>query len=292
METFAQLTLVGLTTGTLYGIVALGFSLIYTSSSILNFAQGDFVMVGGITAAVAYSATGSYLLAIIAALLAGVTVSALVYYGAVRPLLARGSSPIIIVLATLGGSIVISAVAQHLFGPNGRHLPPILGEGSINVLGAVVGRQELLIVGLAVPLVLALWLVLYRTRGGLDIRAVGVDRNAAQLLGVETRRITLMGFLVSGLLGAMAGVLLTPILGATPTMSLDYAVTGFIAAVVGGIANPFAAMAGGVFVGLLEMFVSGYVSSSVTEVSVFILLPLVLLLRPDGLFVPKVVRKR
>ncbi|MGB9033598.1 MAG: branched-chain amino acid ABC transporter permease [Paeniglutamicibacter sp.] len=292
MDTFVQLTLVGLTTGTLYGIVALGFSLIFTSSSILNFAQGDFVMVGGVSAAVVYAATGSYALAFIVALLAGVAVSSLVYYGAVRPLLSKGSSPIIIVLATLAGSIVISAVAQHLFGPNARHLPPLLGEGSVNFLGAVIGRQELLVVGLAIPLVFVLWLVLYRTRVGLDIRAVGVDRGAAQLLGVETRRITLTGFMVSGLLGALAGVLLTPILGATPTMSLDYAVTGFIAAVVGGISNPFSALVGGVFVGLLEIYVSGYVSSSFTEAAVFILLPLVLLLRPDGLFVPKVVRKR
>jgi branched-subunit amino acid ABC-type transport system permease component len=292
METFVQLTIVGLTTGTIYGIVALGFSIVFTSSSILNFAQGDFVMVGGVVAALTYGATGSYVLAFLAALAAGVVTAAVVYGAAVRPLVARKSSSIVIVMATLAISIIISAIFQQLVGPAIRNLPPLIPGPSFSAFGVVVGRQNLLIVLLTIPLVLVLWLALYRTRTGLDIRAVGVDRHAAQLLGVGTKRITLLGFLVSGFLGALGGVLLTPILGASPDMGLTYAVTGFIAAVVGGIVNPFAALAGGLFVGLLEVYVSGYISSAFTEVAVFLLLPIVLVLRPDGLFVRKVVSKR
>lgn len=292
METFIQLTLVGLTTGTVYGMVALGFSIIFTSSSILNFAQGDFVMVGGVTAALIFGVTQNYLLAMAGALAAGLLVAAVVYFTAVRPLVARGAKPIAIVMATLALAIVIEAIAQQLFGPAIRHLPSILPAGSVSVLGAAVGVQNLLIVVLIVPLILGLWFFLYKTKSGLDVRAVGVNRPAAELLGVNARRITMAGFLVSGVLGAFAGVLLTPILGATPTMGLTFSVTGFIAAVVGGIANPFAALAGGVVVGLMEVYVSGYVGSSFTEVAVFLMLPLVLLFRPDGLFVPKVVQKR
>lgn len=292
METFIQLTLVGLTTGTIYGIVALGFSIIYASSSILNFAQGDFVMVGGMSAALIYAATENYILAAGGALVAGLATAALVYFAAVRPLLAKRASAIVIVIATLALAIVIEAVAQHFFGPSIRYLPPIIEGGSMQILGASVGVQNVLIFALTIPLVLLMWLFLYRTRSGLDVRAVGVDRSAAELLGVKTRRITMAGFLISGVLGAFAGVLLTPILGATPTMGLGYSVTGFIAAVVGGIANPFAALAGGIVVGLLEVYVSGYVSSSITQIAVFLLLPLVLLLRPDGFFVPKVEQKR
>lgn len=292
MDTFIQLTLIGLTTGTIYGIVALGFSIIYASSSILNFAQGDFVMVGGMSAALIYSTTENYLLAAGGALMAGVATSAIVYFAAVRPLLARRASAIVIVVATLAVAIVIEAITQHLFGPSTRHLPSLIEGGTVHVLGAAVGRQNLLIFAVTIPLVAFLWVVIYRTRSGLDVRAVGVDRSAAELLGVRTRRITMAGFLISGLLGALAGVLLTPILGATPSMGLSYSVTGFIAAVVGGIANPFAALAGGVVVGLLEVYVSGYVSSSFTEIAVFLMLPLVLLLRPDGFFVPKVAQKR
>lgn len=292
MDTFIQLTLVGLTTGTVYGMVALGFSLIFTSSSILNFAQGDFVMVGGLTAAILYGASGSYLVAFLGALVAGVLVATVVYFAAVLPLASRGAKAITIVMATLALAIVIEAVAQHLFGPSVRSLPGILGDGSVRILGAAVGLQNLLIVALILPLILGLWLFLYRTKSGLDVRAVGVNRSAAELLGVNARAITLGGFLVSGLVGALAGILLTPILGATPTMGLSFSVMGFIAAVVGGIANPFAALAGGVIVGLLEVYVSGYISSSITEIAVFLLLPIVLLLRPDGLFGQKVVLKR
>lgn len=292
METFIQLTLVGLTTGTIYGIVALGFSIIYASSSILNFAQGDFVMVGGMTGALIYGTTQNYLLAALGALFAGVVIAGVVYVAAVKPLLARRASAIVIVMATLALAIVIEAVAQHLFGPSIRHLPPIISGGSVQILGAAVGIQNLMVLAITIPLVVVLWLYLYRTRSGLDVRAVGVDRGAAELLGVRTRRITMGGFLVSGLLGALAGFLLTPILGATPTMGLSYSVTGFIAAVVGGIANPFAALAGGIVIGLLEVYVSGYISSSFTEVAVFLMLPIALLLRPDGFFVPKVARKR
>ncbi|MEO2132313.1 MAG: branched-chain amino acid ABC transporter permease [Microbacterium sp.] len=292
METFIQLTLVGLTTGTIYGIVSLGFSIIYTSSSILNFAQGDFVMVGGISAALIYGVTENYMLAAGGALLAGLLVAALVYFVAVLPLVVRRAAPIAIVMATLATAIVIEAVSHHLFGPTIRHLPPIIPGGSVRILGAAIGIQNLLIFAFAIPLVIVLWLFLYRTRSGLDVRAVGVDRHAAELLGVRTRRITMWGFLVSGLLGATAGVLLTPILGATPAMGLGYSVTGFIAAVVGGIANPFAALAGGIVVGLMEVYISGYISSSITEIAVFLMLPLVLLLRPDGFFVPKVAQKR
>lgn len=292
MDTFIQLTLIGLTTGTIYGIVALGFSIIFASSSILNFAQGDFVMVGGMTAALIYGATQNYLLAAGGALLAGVVTAAVVYFAAVRPLLARRASAIVIVLATLAVAIIVEAVMQHLFGPSTRHLPPIVQGSSLQILGASVGIQNMLVLAFTIPLVLILWLFLYRTRSGLDIRAVGVDRTAAELLGVKTRQITMAGFLVSGLLGAFAGILLTPILGATPTMGLTYSVLGFIAAVVGGIGNPFAALAGGVVVGLLEVYVAGYISTSLTQIAVFLLLPLVLLLRPDGFFVRKVVQKR
>jgi branched-subunit amino acid ABC-type transport system permease component len=292
METFIQLTVVGLTSGTIYGIVALGFSIVFTSSAILNFAQGDFVMVGGVAAAVTYGATSNYFLAFVAALAAGILTAAVVYGAAVRPLVARRSSPIVIVMATLAISIIISAIFQHLVGPAVRTLPPLLQGTSFSAFGVVIGRQNLIIVLLTIPLVLALWVVLYRTRVGLDVRAVGVDRSAAQLLGVGTKRITLLGFLVSGFLGALGGVLLTPILGASPDMGLTYAVTGFIAAVVGGIVNPFAALAGGLFVGLLEVYVSGYISSAFTEVAVFLLLPIALVLRPDGLFVQKLVSKR
>ena len=292
MDMFIQLTLVGLTTGTIYGIVALGFSIIFTSSSVLNFAQGDFVMVGGISAALIYGATGNYVLATGGALLAGLLTAGVVYLAAVRPLLARSAAPITIVIATLALAITIEAVMQQLFGPSIRYMPPIIEGGSLKIFGAAVGIQNLLILVLTVPLVFFLWWFLYKTRSGLDVRAVGIDRSVAELLGVKTRRITMGGFLVSGVLGALAGVLLTPILGMSPTMGVGFSVTGFIAAVVGGITNPFAALAGGIVVGLIEVYVSGYFNSSFTAASVFLLLPAILLLRPDGLFARKVTKKR
>ena len=285
METFVQLLVVGLTSGAIYGLIALGFTLIYTSSSVLNFAQGEFVMLGAVSAAIMIAAGVSYLLAFLAACALGALAGLLVYGAAVKPLVGRGTAQITVVMATLAVAIMVAAGSRYLVGTKARYVPPILSGEPVNFFGVVVARQNLMIVAITGSLVVLIWRVLYRSDWGLDVRAVGVDRRAAELVGVNVARVMLSGFAVSGAIGAIGGVLLAPIIGATPNMGLGLTVTGFIAAVVGGIANPFSALAGGLFVGLLEVMVSGYLSTSLTEVSVFLLLPIVLLLRPHGLFV-------
>lgn len=284
METFIQLLLVGLTSGAIYGLIALGFTLIFMSSSVLNFAQGEFVMLGAVSAAIMIAAGIPYLFAFLGACALGSVAGLLVYGAAVKPLVGRDTAQITVVMATLAVAIIVAAGTEHLIGTKARYVPPILSGDPVNVFGAVVARQNLMIVAIAVPLVVLIWWVLYRSDWGLNVRAVGVDRQAAELMGVNVSHVMLSGFAVSGAIGAIGGVLLAPIIGATPNMGLGLAVTGFIAAVVGGIGNPFSALAGGLFVGLLEVMVSGYISTSLTEVSVFILLPIVLLLRPQGLF--------
>lgn len=284
MDTFIQLLLVGLTSGTIYGLIALGFTLVFTSSSVLNFAQGEFVMLGGVSSAVMVSAGVPYPVAFIAACVIGGAAGLLVYGVAVRPLINREASQITVVMATLAMATIIAASTRHIVGTQARHLPPLLAD-SVPFLGAVVARQNLMIVAVTAPVVLLIWLALYRSNWGLNVRAAGIDRRASALMGVNISGVMVTGFLVSGVVGAIGGLLLTPIIGATPTMGLGLAVTGFIAAVVGGIANPFSALAGGLFVGVLEVMVSGYVSSALTQISVFVLLPIVLLLRPQGLFV-------
>lgn len=283
METFIQLLMVGLTSGTIYGLIALGFTLIFTSSAVLNFAQGEFVMLGGVSAAVMVTSGVPYLVALLIACVIGGLAGLLVYGVAVRPLMKREASQITVVMATLAIAIVIAAATQHLVGTRTRHLPPVLPD-SVTFLGAVVAKQNLMIVSVTAPVVLLIWLALYRSNWGLNIRATGIDRRASALMGVNISRVVVSGFLVSGVVGALGGVLLTPIIGATPGMGLGLAVTGFIAAVVGGIANPLSALAGGLFVGVLEVMVSGYVSSALTQISVFALLPIVLLFRPQGVF--------
>ena len=287
MDTFIQLLLVGLTSGSIYGLIALGFTLVFTSSSVLNFAQGEFVMLGAVSAAVMIRAGVPYPLALLAACAIGGLAGLLVYGVVVKPL-SRDAAQITVVMATLAAATIFAAGTRHLIGTDTRHLPPLLSGDPVSLFGAVVARQNLMIVAVTGPLVILIWLVLHRSNWGLNVRAVGVDRGAAELMGVNVSRVMLAGFVVSGVIGAIGGVLLAPIVGAAPSMGLGLAVTGFIAAVVGGITNPFSALAGGIFVGLLEVMVAGYVATSLTQICVFVLLPIVLLLRPQGIFIRSV----
>lgn len=284
MDVLLQLAVVGLTTGAVYGLVALGFTLIFTSSAVLNFAQGEFVMIGALTTALLIGAGVPYLPAAGLAILAGAVAGAVVHGVAVRPLLKREATIITVVLATLASAIIIATGARLLFGTSQRFLPPLISGPPFNFFGAAVARQSLVILLLMIPLVAVLWGVFYRTDLGLQLRAAGFDRGAAGMLGVNVGKLTVVSFAVSGAIGALGGILIGPLISASPAMGIGLAVVGFIAAVTGGIGNPIAAVLGGIVVGLMEAFVAGYVSSALTQISVFLLLPIVLLFRPNGFF--------
>lgn len=284
MEIFFQLLIASAITGSVYGLVALAISIVYNSTRIVNFGQGDLVMLAAMLGAVLL---GTYhwppipaVLVIAASLaLAGVVWDRLVY----TPLRRRGAGPITTSLGTLGAGIAITGIVLVVFGPTQMFVPSLLPSGEVGIGEVKTTFQRAAVLPAFGLLLLGTYLFLNRTMFGLAVRVTGYDRDAASLMGVRVRSVVLFGFVFAGLISAATGLLVGPLLGVTFSIGLFYTVKGFMAAIVGGLHSPFAAAAGGMMFGFLEVFVAGYVSSLYGEPIVFALALVILMIRPTGL---------
>ena len=282
-----QYLISGLAVGSVYGFVALGFVLIYSCSQVINFAQGEFVMLGAVLAAVLLPALKiPAVLVIFFVVLVVFAVGSGIYAAVIRPLQRRRGANIELityVMATLAVSTMLSNLVLILIGPAQRAVPP-QAAGTLAVAGIAIMAQRLFVIVVSVAVATGLWLLLKKTTFGLAIRAVGISRDLSALCGIHLGYTTAFVFGLAGLLGALAGVVIAPIISASAYMGLPFAIKGFIGAVVGGIANPMGALAGGIIIGLAEILLAAYVSSAVTDIVIFVLLPVTLFLRPQGLF--------
>lgn len=277
-----QFALAGLKNGSIYALVALGFTIVYASTGVINFAQGEFVMLGGMLSVWAYS---SLALPLPLAVLIGVALTSLV--GVVFELLAirprRDGDPLALIIITVGGSMLLSSLARHLFGPTEKALPRF-SEGSIRIMGASLERQSLWIFAIALVAVIGLSLLYSRTRFGKAMRACSIDRNAARLVGIDPKVMVTLSFALAAALGGLAGVATTPLTQTAFNVGPSFGVKGFAAAILGGLGNPFAAVLGGITLGLLESMSVAFISSSFKDAISLIVLLLVLFVRPQGLF--------
>ena len=281
MAEFLQFLTSGLTVGAVYALVALGFTLVYNASDVVNFAQGEFVMIGGM-GTVFLSAAGVPLpLAAVLAVAAAVVVGLLLHRLAIEP--ARGASAVTLIIITIGASIFLRGVAQVVFDKQFHQLPPVSGDAPVNLFGAAVQPQSFWVVGGAATIVLALTLFLERTVLGKAVRATAANRLAARLVGIDTAVVMALAFGVSAAIGAVAGVLVTPITLTSYDIGVLLALKGFAAAMLGGMGNPVGAVLGGLIVGLLEAFSAGYLSSNYKDAVAFLTILLVLLVAPQGL---------
>ena len=281
MPEFLQFLASGLTVGAVYALVALGFTLVYNASDVVNFAQGEFVMIGGM-GTVFLSAAGVPLpLAAVLAVAAAVGVGLLLHRLAIEP--ARGASAVTLIIITIGASIFLRGVAQVVFDKQFHKLPAFSGDAPVNLFGAAVQSQSFWVVGGAATIVLALTLFLERTVLGKAVRATAANRLAARLVGIDTAVVMALAFGVSAAIGAVAGVLVTPITLTSYDIGVLLALKGFAAAMLGGMGNPVGAVLGGLIVGLLEAFSAGYLSSNYKDAVAFLTILLVLLVAPQGL---------
>jgi branched-chain amino acid transport system permease protein len=281
MPEFLQFLTSGLTVGAVYALVALGFTLVYNASDVVNFAQGEFVMIGGM-GTVFLSAAGLPLpLAAVLAVAAAVVVGLLLHRLAIEP--ARGASAVTLIIITIGASIFLRGVAQVVFDKQFHKLPSFSGDPPVNLFGAAVQPQSFWVVGGAATIVLALTLFLERTVLGKAVRATAANRLAARLVGIDTAVVMALAFGVSAAIGAVAGVLVTPITLTSYDIGVLLALKGFAAAMLGGMGNPVGAVLGGLIVGLLEAFSAGYLSSNYKDAVAFLTILLVLLVAPQGL---------
>jgi branched-chain amino acid transport system permease protein len=281
MSEFRQFFFSGLTVGAVYALVALGFTLIYNASDVVNFAQGEFVMLGGMVTVFASAAGVPFPVAALIAVCAAVAVGLLLYWLAIAP--ARGASAVSIIIITIGASIFLKGAAQVVFDKQFHKLPPFSSDAPIDVLGASVQPQSLWVLGGTAVVVLVLYLFLERTLVGKAVLATSASRLAARLVGINTATIMSLAFGGSAAIGAIAGILVTPITLTSYDVGTTIALKGFAAAMLGGMGSPLGAVVGGLLLGLLETLGAGYISSTYKDGLAFITILVVLLAMPRGL---------
>lgn len=281
MSELLQFLISGLTVGAVYALVALGFTLVYHASDVVNFAQGEFVMLGGMVTVFAYAAGVPLPLAALVAVIVAVVVGLLLYWLAIAP--ARGASAVSLIIITIGASILLRGAAQIVFDKQFHKLPAFSGDTPIHLFGAVIQPQSLWVLGGAALVVLTLYYVMERTLIGKAVVATAANRLAARLVGVNVATVMALAFGGSAAIGAIAGILITPITLTSYDVGTLLALKGFAAAMLGGMGNPLGAVIGGLLLGLLESFGAGYVSSTYKDAIAFIVILAVLFVAPQGL---------
>ena len=282
MPEFFQFLVSGLTVGAVYALVALGFTLIYNASDVVNFAHGEFVMLGGMITVFASAAGIALPVAALIAVGVTVVVGLLLYWFAIQP--ARGASAVTLIIITIGASILLRGAAQVLFDKQFHKLPSFSGDKPLNIFGAAVQPQSFWVLGGTALIVLTLYIFLELTVLGKAVRATAANRLAARLVGINTTTVMALAFGGSAAIGAIAGILVTPITLTSYDVGTMLALKGFAAAMLGGIGSPLGAVAGGLLLGLLEAFGAGYISSTYKDGFAFIVILVVLFALPQGLF--------
>jgi branched-chain amino acid transport system permease protein len=281
MAEFLQFAFSGFTVGAVYALVALGFTLIYNASDVINFAQGEFVMLGGLTTVFLGMAGVPLPLAALTSVIVTVAVGLAIHRFAIET--ARGADAVTLIMITIGVSIFLRGVAQVVFDKRFHSLPPLFGNDPIRVAGAAILPQSLVVLAGSAVIVVLLWVFIDRTLFGKAVLATAANRLAARLVGIDTRRIVGFSFAVSAAIGAIAGILITPITLTSYNVGTLLALKGFAAAMLGGIGSAFGAVLGGILLGLFEAFAAGYLSSQYKDAVAFLVILFVLFARPQGL---------
>ena len=276
-----QVVVNGLTRGSIYALVALGFTVIHNTTGIINFAQGEFVMLGGMVS-VSLLALGLPLpLAVVGAVLVVALVGALMERSIIAPVKSGGAVNLIII--TIGASISFKGLANLVWGKDDRILPAFSGEQAIDFAGVMVVPQNLWVWAVTLVAVVALQQFYARTVTGKALRACAHDPVTASLMGIGVKKMVLITFAFSGALGALAGVVITPLIFTNYEIGTLLGLKGFVAAIFGGIDSITGAVVGGLAIGVLESLFGTHISSGYMDAFAFIVLLLMLFLRPQGL---------
>jgi branched-chain amino acid transport system permease protein len=282
MDTFIQLTATGLANGAILALAALGFALIYKATGVINFAQGQFLVIG---AYVVYAAVATYglhwslgvLIAVLVAIALGVLVERLV----LRPLV--GENAVSVIMVTIGLSAVLQSVVQIIFGVNPRRMPEFIPTGNVNVAGAVVPGNRLWAIALAALVLAAVTLFFQRSRHGIAMRAVADDQQAAMTMGISVRRIFGMAWALAAASAVIGGLLLANIAGVSGELAA-FGLIVFPVVILGGLDSIPGTIVGGTIIGLLITYTAGYVGGGLQQVIPYVVLVGILMLKPYGLF--------
>ncbi len=272
----------GLTTGSIYALIAIGFGVVHNASGIMNLLQCEFVTLGGMITVTLYTFLGVPLgISIPLAIVTVTMVGALFERSAIRP--ARSQQVLVLVFITIGASIFVRGLALIVWGSDPFVIPPFSGNRPIHVLGGTIVPQNLWVVTIMLLIVIALSFFFRKSLAGKAMRAVSCNRRAAALSGISVNRMVLISFAMSGALGAVAGIIIAPITTTSYDVGFMLGLKGFSAAVLGGYGSMPGAVLGGLLLGVMESLAAGMVSSAYKNVVAFIILLLVLFIRPSGL---------
>jgi branched-chain amino acid transport system permease protein len=279
---FLQYLFSGLTSGAIYALAGLGFAIIYNASHMINFAQGEFIMIGGMASATLVASGVPMPLAITLAMLISMAAGVALEKFAIEP--ARNADVVTIIIITIGASIFMRGAAQLIWDKEFHSLPAFSGENPIAVLGATLMPQSLWVFGVAAVVIVALWWFFSRTMFGKAMLATSHNNLAARLVGIGVKKVLLASFALSALLGAVGGIVVTPITFTNYEAGIMLGLKGFSAAVLGGLGNGGGAIVGGLIVGIAEALASGYLSSAYKDAIAFVIILFVLFFMPNGLF--------
>ena len=278
-----QYLITGITVGSTYAIVAIGFNIIYDVTDIINFAQGEFVMLGGLIMVFFHVSLGlplilAFPLTVIIVTLVGMLLDRL----AINPI--RQPSVLTLIIATIAASILIKGAAMFIWGKDPFDLPAFSGRNPITVFGAVIQPQYFWVIGFLIITVIALSIFFDRTIIGKAMSACADNADAASLAGINVKRMILLSFALSAGIGAVAGITVTPISLMEYDRGAMLAVKGFGAAVLGGLGSFPGAVVGGLIIGTIESFGAGLISSGYKDAFALIVLLVVLFFKPNGIF--------
>lgn len=280
-----QYILTGVTVGCVYALVALGFTIIYNATGIINFAQGEFVVLGGLLFYTFFvPAHLPLVIALLLAVLAVATIGLLMERLTIRPL--RNAPGVTLIIITVGVSVVLRGAAKLVWGPDSFSVPAFSGEKSLFIAGAAVQYQYLWVVGLAALVLVGVRLFFDRTLTGKAMQACAINPEAARLAGISVERMVQLSFGLSAGVSALAGAVISPLTFAAYDAGMVLGLKGFAGAIIGGLGNGMGAIVGGIAVGLLENLGIGLApqgAAGYQDAFAFLILLLVLFLKPSGL---------
>ncbi len=280
---FLQQLINGLALGSVYALLALGYTMVYGIIQLINFAHGEIYMIGAFSGFYCASTLKlplipTLLVAMVVSALAGIIIEKIAY----KPL--RNSPRIALLITAIGVSLFLQNAMRLLVGSNPKPFPDLINAGSINIGSVQIDVKTILMLGISALLVILLQFVVYKTKVGKAMRASSQDMEAASLMGINVNNTISLTFAIGSALAGIAGVLvaisypsITPYMGAMPGLK------AFVAAVLGGIGSIPGALVGGIAIGLLETFAKAYISTNFSDAIVFAILIIILLIKPSGL---------
>ncbi|HEV2154280.1 branched-chain amino acid ABC transporter permease [Bradyrhizobium sp.] len=276
-----QLLVAGIGTGSIYALIALGFNVVFKSTGAMNFAQGEWVVMGGMISALLFAATSNIglacVFAVVIAILVGIVSERLVIWPLRRP------NTLLITLVSIGLAICTRSLIMLVLGKKPVGYPGFSQVPTLMLGGVAVQTQTLWIIGLTIAFLIAMHLFFERSMLGKALRAAAADRDAAAIVGVRVETTVMLSFAIAALAGALAGAIITPLTLSSYDQGAMFGFKGFSAAMLGGVGSLPGAVVGGLALGLLEAFGSFYISSDFKDAIAFTVLLLILFVRPSGL---------